>query len=90
MTSTSVFNNTFHEIIKHTPDHCDIFMLGPSSIMTPDLFQYRNIKVICGSVFEKSDYSVLNIIENNGGTKDFLKVGNKKVLAKSREDPVNR
>lgn len=80
LTSTSVFNNTFYEVIKHTPENCDVFMLGPSSIMATDLFQYRNIRVICGSVFEKFDDDVLKVIENHGGTKDFLKAENKKVM----------
>ena len=80
LTSTSVFNNTFTGIINSTPDNCDIFMLGPSSIMSPDLLQYRNIKVISGAVFEESDHRVLQIIDNDGGTRDFLRYENKKSI----------
>jgi len=80
LTSTSIFNNTFSEIINKTPENCDILLLGPSSIMSPILFQYRNVKFICGALFEPSDFNLLNIIENDGGTKDFLKYENKKML----------
>lgn len=83
LTSTTVFNKTFNGILKETPDDCAIFMLGPSSIMTPDLFEYRNIKMISGALFEKFDDQVLLTIANNGGTKDFLKYKNKKILLKS-------
>lgn len=80
LTSTSIFNATFIDSINATNDNCDIHMLGPSSIMTQELLDYRNIKIILGATFKKSDYRVINIIENDGGTKDFLKYGIKCVL----------
>ena len=80
LTSTSIFNATFIDSINATNDNCDIYMLGPSSIMTQELLDYRNIKIILGATFKKSDYRVINIIENDGGTKDFLKYGIKCVL----------
>ena len=82
LTSTSIFNATFIDSISATKDNCDIYMLGPSSIMTQEILDYRNIKVIFGAAFKKSDHRVLNIIKNDGGTKDFLKYGNKRYLQK--------
>ncbi|MCB2208688.1 MAG: DUF364 domain-containing protein [Bacteroidetes bacterium] len=82
LTSTSVFNATFLNVINHTNDQCDIFMLGPSSIMTPEMFHYKNIKIIFGATFMKFDHRVLKIIQEDGGTKDFLKYENKRILQK--------
>ena len=72
LTSTSVFNNTFLELISTTPEQCMIFTLGPSTILHPDMFKYRNIHTIFGSVFKKNDLELLEIIRNGGGTKSFM------------------
>jgi len=57
-------------------------MLGPSSIMVPEMLQYKNIKMIFGATFEKNDTRVLDIIKNHGGTRQFLKLGGKNCLSK--------
>jgi len=85
LTSTSVFNTTFINSINSTNDVCDIFLLGPSSIMSKELFNYKNIKMIFGSTFDKFDKRILKIIQNDGGTKDFLKFGNKCILQKNNK-----
>ncbi len=79
LTSTSIFNLTFLEIIKEINDNCDIFMLGPSSIMAEEILQYRNVKMIFGATFNKFDEKVLKIIDNDGGTRKFLKLGQKRI-----------
>ena len=80
LTATSIFNLTFLEIVNYTNNDCEIFMLGPSSIMTTEIFQYRNIKMIFGSTFRKFDDRILEIIRNDGGTRDFLKYGEKRIF----------
>jgi len=82
LTSTSVFSNTFLDIVNATPEGCRVYMLGPSSIMVPEMLQYKNIKMIFGATFEKNDTRVLDIIENHGGTRQFLKLGGKNCLSK--------
>jgi uncharacterized protein (DUF4213/DUF364 family) len=84
LTSTSIFNATFIDSINATKNNCDIFMMGPSSIMTPELLEYKNIKMIFGATFEKSDNRVLKIIQENGGTRNFLKFENKCVLQRKK------
>lgn len=79
--ATSIFNLSFLDIVNNTQQNCEIFMLGPSSIMTEEIFQYKNIKMIFGSTFQKFDKRVLEIIRNNGGTRDFLKFGEKRILS---------
>jgi uncharacterized protein (DUF4213/DUF364 family) len=82
LTSTSVSNGTFTPSIDITKDDCEIFMIGPSSIMTPEMFEYRNIRMIFGSVFGNNDEEVMDIISDDGGTRRFLKKQNKKVVSR--------
>ena len=72
LTGTTVFNNTFKNIIPLSAEKCDIFLLGPSNIMSEEMFRYRNIKVVFGSVFANSDYKVLEKIAAGHGTRGFL------------------
>jgi len=80
LTSTSIFNKSFLDSINATDNNCDIFMIGPSSIMALEILEYKNINMIFGSTFAKADDRVLKIISEGGGTKEFLKFGNKSVL----------
>lgn len=72
LTSTSVFNNTFLEMVNATKNHCDVYTLGPSTILHQEMFQYRNVKFLFGATFEPNDVNTLKIIEQGGGTKQFL------------------
>ncbi|MEE4196830.1 MAG: DUF364 domain-containing protein [Bacteroidales bacterium] len=80
LSSTTVFNQTFTGLIEATQDNCDIYTLGPSTIMHPEMFQYRNVKLLFGSVFDPDDINTLKIIENDGGTREFLPFMNKVFL----------
>ncbi len=72
LSGTTIFNKTFLNIVNNTNNNCDVFLLGPSNILNKDMFNYNNIKFVFGSVFANNDNNVLNIIKDNGGTKDFL------------------
>lgn len=77
LTATSVFNFTFLDIINNTNTDCDIFLMGPSSILHEDMLLYKNIKGIFGTMFRKNDDRVLEVINNGFGTKHFIGFGNK-------------
>ncbi len=79
LSSTTIFNRTFNEIINASPSGCDIYLLGPSSIMAHEILEYKNIKKIYGATFAETDTKVIEIIQNDGGTKDFLKYQHKKI-----------
>lgn len=79
LTSTSIFNLTFTNILDDINENCSVFMLGPSSIMDRNILQYKNIKIIFGATFNKFDEQVLKIINNDGGTRKFLKLGQKRI-----------
>jgi len=80
LTSTTIFNKTLIDLINKS-NKADIFMLGPSSIMHSDIFAYKNIKMVFGTVFNKYDNRVLDLIEKGAGTRKFLKLGKKVCLS---------
>jgi uncharacterized protein (DUF4213/DUF364 family) len=72
LTGTSVFNNTFSNIVSWSKPGCEIFVLGPSTILHPDMFLYGNITVLFGALFALYDTTPLKIIKEGKGTRDFL------------------
>jgi uncharacterized protein len=73
LTSTSIINGSFMNLINHLPEKCDVFMLGPSGILSKEMFNhFPKISYIFGSIFNKFDYDLLEIIEAGAGTKGFL------------------
>ncbi|MCK4664056.1 MAG: hypothetical protein KAT68_14405 [Bacteroidales bacterium] len=80
VSSTTVFNQTFSEIINNSNPNCDIFLLGPSSIMLKEIYSKTNIKYIFGTIFNNNDENILNIINDGRGTKDFQPLGEKVAL----------
>lgn len=77
LTSTSISNGTMNKVLAHTSPSCDVFLLGPSSILHPDMKRYRNIRKIYGAVFKPYDHHILDIISRGNGTRSFLKYGKK-------------
>ncbi len=77
LTATSIFNNTFHGIMESVNNNCDVFILGPTAILDEDMKRYENVKVIFGTVFDKNDNRILDIIADNQGTRHFQKFGKK-------------
>lgn len=72
LTGTTIFNNTFMDVISGTGDHTTIYLLGPSNILSGEMFRYRNIDVVFGSVFERYDHELLDRIRSGYGTRGFL------------------
>ncbi len=78
LTATSLFNGTFRNIVcNSSPGACDIFVLGPSAILSKELLKYRNVKNLFGFVFPKEGEKALQIIREGGGTRSFNKFGSK-------------
>ncbi len=71
VSSTTIFNKTLKEITDLASAECDIFMLGPSTIMHPDMFRHTPVKALFGSVFKLHDKAVINIIKSGCGTPEF-------------------
>lgn len=77
LTATTIFNNTFNEIVEATSEKCKIFVLGPSSPMCNEILSYPRIDKIFGTVFLNNDKRVLEEIRLGGGTKSFSKYSKK-------------
>lgn len=73
ITSTSVINNTFPKIFSIIPQHCDVYLYGPSALMHSLMFEYTQLKYIFGSTFDLNDERVLEVIANDLGTPYFSK-----------------
>lgn len=71
LTATSIYNQSFMELVENTAENASVFILGPSSIMHADMKAYRNVKMIFGSIFEPYDVRVLDLIKANMGTRYF-------------------
>ncbi len=71
ITATTLLNNTFGEIVENTNKHCDVFLLGPTSILCQHILNLKNLKYIFGAVFNEYE-KVLKIIKEGGGIKDII------------------
>ena len=76
VTGTTLLNNTFTDIVENTNDNCNVYLLGPSNILTNEFFKYKNIKIIFGAVFT-NPLMVINLIERGGSINDCLTYGKK-------------
>ena len=88
MTSTTLVNNTFDKLIENCHPDSDVFMLGPSGILSEEFFRYSPIKFVFGSTFKKHDHKVLDIIQEGHGTRHFLPFL-KKVYIKPRDNDTS-
>ncbi|MBS0011181.1 MAG: hypothetical protein KFF49_07215 [Bacteroidales bacterium] len=72
LSGTTIFNNTFNKITGLSPGDIHTFLLGPSNILSEEMFGYPGIKVVFGSVFNPGDSRVLDCIAGGSGTRGFL------------------
>lgn len=80
VTSTSVSNSSFPYLVGATSNRAEVFLLGPSTILDPDMYQYQNIKKIFGMVFTGNEEQVMKLIQEGHGTPSFSKFGHKVYL----------
>ncbi|MBI9033621.1 MAG: hypothetical protein JEZ03_04020 [Bacteroidales bacterium] len=81
-TSTAIFNRTFMHLMKHANPAADIFMLGPSTPLSKQMFEMANIKFLFGTLYEKNDRRVLDLIQNGAGYKEYSHLGKKVFIQK--------
>ena len=80
LTSTSISNSSFEHLIEAAGDNTEIFLLGPSTILDPDMYKYPNVKKIFGMVFYSNEQEVIEMIAKDHGTPSFSKLGHKVYL----------
>ena len=77
LTSTSLFNNTFTSLYEQVHPDADIFLLGPSTILSQELFQLSKIKTLCGTIFANNITELRQRIQLGNGYQEFGKLGRK-------------
>ncbi len=80
LTSTSLMNATFCDILKYTNYGCDIFLFGASTLLSQYMFKYSKIKGLFGTVFTPGDKQILNIVAEGHGHRYLKKHGKKVAL----------
>jgi uncharacterized protein (DUF4213/DUF364 family) len=71
LTSTSLINSTFLEIIPQINQGPDIYLLGPSTPLYPVIKEQFNVTCLFGMVFKPYDFEILEIISKGLGTQSF-------------------
>lgn len=72
LTGTTIFNNSFMDIVAATGNETSVYLLGPSNPLTGDMFGYHNVRLVFGSVFEPFDTGLFDKIKAGHGTRGFL------------------
>ncbi len=72
LSGTTIFNNTFLDVIGKSSGEANIFLLGPSNILSEEMFKYKNVKVVFGSLFEPGDRQLFDKIRAGKGTRGFI------------------
>jgi uncharacterized protein (DUF4213/DUF364 family) len=73
LTATSLSNLTYFDLFPYIPQSCKVFILGPSTPLSPLLFNRLKVSGLFGARFKPYDYDVLSSIAEGGGTRSFLK-----------------
>ncbi|MFP4557741.1 MAG: Rossmann-like domain-containing protein [Bacteroidales bacterium] len=72
LTATSLANSTYSSILSNVSASSNTFILGPSTPLSPLMFEHLPITGLFGARFKPFDYNVLNSIAQGGGTRSFL------------------
>lgn len=70
ITSTSIINKTFDDIINYCKNARQVAMVGPTTPLCPSVFNKYKIDIIAG-VLVLQPLKILDIVSQGGGTKSF-------------------
>lgn len=76
ITSTTIVNGTFDDIMDHCPSALPAAMLGPTTPMVPEVFKDYGIALLAGTAPDKVDLT-MRLIRQGAGTPDFQKQAKK-------------
>lgn len=80
LTSTAISNQSFASVLSATRDGSRVLLLGPSTIMHPDMLLYPHIAGLYGMVFPPRHEQVQELIREGAGTPEFGKFGTKVII----------
>jgi uncharacterized protein len=87
ITSTTLINKTFENIISKTPNARMRVLLGPSTPLFPDIFKNEGVHMLSGMTF-KDNNKVKEIVSQGGGTMHFKKYAQKINLLVNQDERV--
>jgi uncharacterized protein len=87
ITSTTLINKTFENIIAKTPNARMRVLLGPSTPLFPDIFKNEGVHMLSGMTFEDNN-KVKEIVSQGGGTMHFKKYAHKVNLLVNQDEKV--
>jgi len=76
LTSTTIVNATFDEIMGHCPEGVPVCLLGPTTPMVPEVFRDYGVSIIAGTAPDKVDLT-MRLIRQGAGTPQFQKYARK-------------
>ena len=77
ITATTLINSTFVDIMSKVKPGVEVYMLGPSTPLLPELKSVYSITRLFGMTFRSFDFEILSLIGNGNGTQSFSKKSNK-------------
>ncbi|MDD4160428.1 MAG: DUF364 domain-containing protein [Synergistaceae bacterium] len=80
VTGTSIINNTIDDVLRFCSKAREVFIVGPSTPLSPESFIEHNVTCLAGTVVTAPD-KMLRIISQGGGTMQ-MKPASKHVLVK--------
>lgn len=77
ITATTLINSTFTDIISKVKVGVEVYLLGPSTPLLPELKSGYSVTGLFGMTFRPFDFEILSLIGNGNGTQSFSKRSNK-------------
>ncbi|MFA6480980.1 MAG: DUF364 domain-containing protein, partial [Bacteroidales bacterium] len=77
MTSTTLINSSFAGLLSQLKSGTEVFLLGPSTTLSPRIRNEYHLSGQFGMIFNPYDFEVLEIISKGLGTQSFSKKGKK-------------
>lgn len=70
ITATSIINHTIDEVLSYCENAKEVYLVGPSTPLCPEVFSHHNITILAGSIVKNSEL-ILQIVSQGGGTKSM-------------------
>lgn len=73
VTATSIINHTIDQVLSHCTGAREVYLVGPSCPLSPEVFQNYNVTLLAGDVVTGPE-QMLRIVSQGGGTREMRDV----------------
>jgi len=80
VTATSITNNTFVSLMEQVTDGTEVWLVGPSTPLSPLMFSQYPVTRLFGTRFAAGNHALLNLVEEGYGTRGFNRTGDKVMI----------